>query len=127
MPVSTKRTTKLFKRAEARRDFHERLLSVLERLIELTSSENGATAVDHVMAESQRIEATANAQPSSTSLQIVHARCAEGVQLLGLTEPITFESLKIAYRRAAKTNHPDAGGSHQAMVAVNEAFSWPTP
>src|SRR5579862_846006 len=34
------------KRAEQRRDFHERLLSVLELFIELTNSEKGVGAVD---------------------------------------------------------------------------------
>jgi hypothetical protein len=112
------------KRAEPRRDFHERFVRVLERFIELTNSEKGAAAVDHVMAESQRIETGAQVQPTSTPLQKARARYPKGVELLGLTEAMTFESLKTAYRGAARTNHPDAGGPHDAMVAVNEAFQF---
>ncbi|GEM_PF-2586436 len=33
------------------------------------------------------------------------------------------DAIKAAYRRLLKTHHPDAGGQHEAMVALNAAFA----
>jgi hypothetical protein len=41
---------------------------------------------------------------------------------LGLTPAATPEEIKHAYRLRAKTVHPDAGGSPEAMELVNEAY-----
>jgi preprotein translocase subunit Sec63 len=43
-------------------------------------------------------------------------------KVLGIPSSSTISEIKIAYRRAAAQNHPDRGGSHQAMVAVNAAY-----
>ena len=32
----------------------------------------------------------------------------------------TLEKIQSAYRKLAKKHHPDRGGSHEAMVALNE-------
>ncbi len=110
------------KRIGPRRDFHERLVPVLERFIELTDSPRGAAAVDRVMAGSLRVEQAARAPVMASHWR--SPGLAEGTELLGLTEPLTFDSLKAAYRSAARRNHPDAGGSHDAMVTVNEVFQF---
>ena len=34
-----------------------------------------------------------------------------------------YNSLKIAYRNCCKIHHPDAGGTHSAMLSLNEAFN----
>jgi hypothetical protein len=74
------------------------------------------------MAESVHAEQQARAVGDGATLEITRAHHPQGVNLLGLAEPLTFDSLRAAYRSAARVNHPDAGGSHDAMVAVNEAF-----
>jgi hypothetical protein len=43
-------------------------------------------------------------------------------QLLGVDPSATAVEIKHAYRQAAKTAHPDAGGSAAAMAQVNEAY-----
>jgi preprotein translocase subunit Sec63 len=43
-------------------------------------------------------------------------------KVLGIPNTSTISEIKIAYRRAASQNHPDLGGSHLAMVAVNAAY-----
>ena len=43
-------------------------------------------------------------------------------KILGIPNNSTISEIKIAYRQAASQNHPDLGGSHQAMVAVNAAY-----
>jgi hypothetical protein len=110
------------KRVGPQRDFHERLVAVLERFIDLTNSPLGAAAVDRVIAESLRIDRSKRGTSDATPLEVAWAKFPKGIELLRLSEPLTYESLRSAYRSAALRNHPDAGGSHEAMVAVNEAF-----
>ena len=45
------------------------------------------------------------------------------LKALGLDHlPVSRGDLRSAYRRAAKTVHPDAGGSAEAFRAISEAF-----
>jgi len=109
-------------RVGPQRDFHERLVGILERFIELTNLPLGAAVVDRVIAESLRIEQSEAVFGGGTPLEVARAQYPKGIELLRLAEPVTFELLRSAYRSAALRNHPDVGGSHEAMVAVNEAF-----
>ncbi len=43
------------------------------------------------------------------------------VELLGLPQEINLDVLKAQYRKASKKYHPDVGGSHENMLALNEA------
>lgn len=40
---------------------------------------------------------------------------------LGLTTPYTSADVRRAYKRLAKTAHPDLGGSHQAFIKLKQA------
>lgn len=40
---------------------------------------------------------------------------------LGLTLPCTRDEVRRAYKRLAKTAHPDRGGSHQAFIKLKQA------
>lgn len=112
------------KRAERRRDFHESMIGSLEPFIALTDVPEGARAVDRVMAQSLRIDRTAGDLSSGNPLQVAREKYPTGVRLLSVGDPVTFDTLKAAYRRAARVHHPDVGGSHDAMLAVNEAFQF---
>ena len=46
-----------------------------------------------------------------------------GFDMLGIGSDMTLDSLKSLYRQAARKYHPDAGGSHQTMIQVNEAYN----
>ena len=43
-------------------------------------------------------------------------------KILGIAQNATLDEITQAYRLAAMRCHPDRGGSHEAMIAVNEAF-----
>jgi DnaJ domain len=43
-------------------------------------------------------------------------------QVLGVIPPVSMSDLKLAYRKAAALHHPDRGGNHEAMIAVNNAY-----
>ncbi|QAY01324.1 hypothetical protein ZPAH1_orf00310 [Aeromonas phage ZPAH1] len=47
---------------------------------------------------------------------------AIALKTLGLSSNFTEEELKAAYRKAAKDNHPDRGGSTEKMQSVNSAY-----
>jgi hypothetical protein len=107
------------KRVGLRRDFHEQLIQVCERFIELTDSGEGSAAVDRAITAAQTGQRQTSMEGVLKTSRTINRR---GVELLHLVEPVTFDSLKAAYRVAAKRNHPDLGGEHEAMVAINEAF-----
>ncbi|MDB6025145.1 MAG: hypothetical protein JWM68_1368 [Verrucomicrobiales bacterium] len=43
--------------------------------------------------------------------------------ILGVAPSANFETIKKAYKQCAFRSHPDRGGSHEAMLLINEAFS----
>lgn len=43
-------------------------------------------------------------------------------QVLGVSESAPVEAVKAAYRALAAKHHPDAGGDHGAMAAINRAY-----
>jgi len=47
-----------------------------------------------------------------------------GVDLLELPKEINLHVLKSHYRKASKKYHPDVGGSHKEMLAINDSFSF---
>lgn len=112
------------RRAKSRRDFHPHLIEVLEKFVLFTDSPSASSEVDYVIRESLRSERQAKSLAPSSTLAAARDLFPMGIQLMELSEPLTFKSLKAGYRRASKVNHPDAGGTHEAMVAVNRAFEF---
>lgn len=45
----------------------------------------------------------------------------DALATLGLSLPCTQADVRRAYKRLAKTAHPDAGGSHQAFIKLKQA------
>ena len=48
---------------------------------------------------------------------------ARAMKLLGMPTPWNDTILKLQYRAKSKASHPDKGGAHERMVAVNAAFN----
>lgn len=44
-------------------------------------------------------------------------------KILGISQHATPQEIRLAYKQASLRSHPDKGGSHDAMVAVNQAYS----
>ena len=44
-------------------------------------------------------------------------------KILGVSQNATPQEIRLAYKQASLRNYPDKGGSHDAMVAVNLAYS----
>lgn len=47
----------------------------------------------------------------------------EVLEVLGLEPPITLERARAAYKARALECHPDRGGTHEQMLALNRAFA----
>ena len=104
-----------------RREFHETIIPVLINFIGEALSSSNTSALDDV------IEAAAKAKQI---IRPTHDLVAEamrlhpvGFSMLGIGAELTVDLLKSLYRQAARRHHPDAGGSHEAMIQVNEAYS----
>jgi hypothetical protein len=104
-----------------RRDFHERLVPVLEKFLEMASLPANEGLIDAVIGSAS--VTMAEASDLSDLLQKARILDPRGFDLMQLTGPLNYGSLKKAYRLAALRCHPDAGGSHEQMVAVNRAMS----
>ena len=109
------------KHVDTRRDFHEAIIPVLIDFIGESLSNLKTSALDAV------IEAAATARKVIRPTQDLVAEArrlhAVGFNLLGIGTDLSLDSLKSLYRRAARRYHPDAGGSHEEMIHVNEAYN----
>ncbi|SRR5579883_2658766 len=63
-----------------------------------------------------------------TRTQVYPKTVQEAFKLLGIEPTTDVEAIKRAYKQQALAKHPDRGGSHQEMVALNkakeEALDW---
>ena len=109
------------KHVDTRRDFHETIIPVLIDFIGEALSNLTTSALDAV------IEAAATARmvirPTHDIVAEARRLHSVGFNLLGISTDLTLDSLKSHYRQAARRYHPDAGGSHEEMIQVNEAYS----
>lgn len=109
------------KHANTRRDFHGLIIPVLIDLAGEILSSPDTKALDAIL----DVSAATRVGSASMATSVAEAKALHpaGFDALGVGDPLDFESLKSSYRRAARRCHPDAGGSHDAMVLVNEAYA----
>jgi hypothetical protein len=109
------------KHVDTRRDFHEAIIPVLIDFIGEVLSSLNTSALDVV------IETAATARkvirPAHDIVAEARRLHSVGFKLLRVGTNLTLDSLKSLYRRAARRYHPDAGGSHEEMIQVNEAYN----
>lgn len=101
------------------RELRERSHPVLERFLAATERPEGQRHIDEYL----RLIYRSKVRTFSGASQWLKAHCPEGYALLDAPDAKTFEELRLAYRRAALVHHPDRGGKHEDMVALNEAFA----
>jgi hypothetical protein len=108
------------KHVHPRREFHPELTAICLRFLESTISTNDQRVVTFLIEDELARPKTIH--PEKTVLDEAHAAHPIGVQLLELTEPLTFDSLKKQYKRAVRRHHPDLGGRHEDMVQINDVY-----
>jgi hypothetical protein len=111
------------KSVRSRRDFREEFLARSDALLAYADDEY---AMRQIQIEIDK-EAAAFASPDRgyrppDVAGQARALDSDGYRLLALSSPLTWDSLKSAYRAAAKIHHPDVGGDNATMRRVNDAY-----
>ncbi len=76
----------------------------------------------HIFEEWEREQARANQRrQQSTRRGTLGMTDSEARAILGIAGDLTAATLRTAYRRAARANHPDRGGSEETMKRINRA------
>lgn len=103
------------------RDFRDEFL---RRAGAVLAYERDADARNQIQRAIEKEAAAFAGAPSVESDVAEEARSRDqaGYALLGLTAPLTLDSLKAAYRTAALAHHPDVGGDDETMSKVNDAY-----
>ena len=104
--------------AERRRDFYPKFSFALDRLLVYRDNADALEYLNRTVLTARRFLASKTQPPTSTKQPLY----SEGHRLLELRDPVTFDSLKLAYRKAVKRYHPDVGGTHEEMVAIIDAY-----
>ena len=63
------------------------------------------------------------AKPRDERVSAYGRQLPEGLRLLGLSWPCTAADVRTAYRRLARSAHPDSGGTHEQFLALQEAYT----
>ena len=104
------------------RAFHDRLRPVLLRLLALADDDGIALLEQLITATAREAKQAAGEKTRRCPADRVRRVEPEGMRILGDDAGRDLEHLRAAYRAAALRCHPDRGGSHEDMVAVNRAF-----
>ena len=70
----------------------------------------------------QRAEEAQRQRQQQTAPALIPTNHNQAFALLGLPESSPVKRIQEQYRQLALKHHPDHGGSHQVMVAVNAAY-----
>ena len=112
-----------FTSARDRRDFRYELLT---RIRAILAYERDAAACEliqnEITREAEAEQAGAHADRMDPALS-ARWRDPKGYVLLNLSGPLSFDSLRVAYRAAAKQHHPDVGGDTATMQQINNSYA----
>ncbi|AMV40033.1 J domain-containing protein [Planctomyces sp. SH-PL62] len=100
--------------AAAREELSRKVARALRR------ASGGGAAIDEEWLRARVAEAVAGGRPRRP--RATPRAAADGLAVLGLGAGATVAQVKAAYRRKAVEIHPDRGGSHEAMAALNNAY-----
>lgn len=103
-----------------RRSRAPRIVAALRALLRELENPGAALRLDPLI---ERGDTRTDVSSHVNHLAAVRETNPKGFALLGVPVDSSLEQLKAAYRQAARIHHPDRGGSHDTMVALNEAFS----
>ena len=110
--------------ARDRRDFRDDFLRRIDAILAYQTDNDARRLIQHeIEKEVAAFESGLSFQPSRDVDLEARTRDAAGYALLALSTPLTWESLRAAYRDAAKKHHPDVGGDVVTMQHINDAYS----
>lgn len=112
------------KTARDRRNFRDEFLQRIDVLLSYRSNIDAQRQIQfEIEKELAAFGSGLSARSSDDVDTEARLRDAEGYALLTLSAPLTWESLRAAYREAAKRHHPDVGGDNATMQKINDAYA----
>jgi len=108
------------KHVDKKRGFHKELINQLEEFLNQVSMQKAEDFLNE-----QIFSKKSSAEFTSTSPDVTEQfkkTNPKGFKLLEVEDPISFQSLKSSYRKAAFQHHPDRGGRHEDMLTINDAY-----
>jgi hypothetical protein len=111
-----------FKSVRERRDFRDEFLHRIDALLVY---ETDANATAQIQLEIDKEASFSTSGHLDTFDPAEDAQCLDprGFDLLSPPLPLTYDSLRTAYRAAAKMHHPDVGGDNVTMQRINDAYA----
>jgi hypothetical protein len=106
----------------ARREFRDEYLRRIAVLLAYVEDVDGLAAIDREVRAAATILRRQDASEPESLAAAARRIDAEGFDLLRLSDPVSFDALKAAYRQAVKRYHPDVGGDTAIMQGVNAAY-----
>jgi len=108
------------KHVDKKRAFHEELITILEKFLKEVAIEKAEDFLDKEIFSKKNSSEFIGISPKDIAQ--VKELNPRGCKLLGFKDPLSFQSLKSSYRKAAFEYHPDKGGRHEDMLAINDAY-----
>jgi len=105
---------------QRRFDFNERLFDQIGQFATIVSSRDNAEQLNRFLSAKSRT--VGGRRGSQSNLTAMRAASPIGFDLLNVPDSCDLAILKDLYRAAVRVHHPDRGGKHEAMVAVNSAY-----
>lgn len=105
---------------DAERNFHEQLKNSILPLLEFLDSPEHRVLINSILFKEGSAK---HIRPDANVASFLKKIDSEGFKILELNKDVTFESLKKAYKAAAKKHHPDLGGDENKMKIVNNAYT----
>jgi len=102
-----------------RRNFYAQLGAAFTALLTFFDDRTSLELLDSIIFRNRKKLGVVD--PGLQILDQLRKTNPRGVELLELSGVVTFDSLKAAYRKAAKRYHPDIGGINEVMKLVNAA------
>lgn len=106
-----------------RREFRDEFLKRIADILEYSDDVSAADQIQFELQQEARVFGIDGGfrrdQDVARQARSIDLR---GYDLMGLSAPLTTESLKTAYRNASKKYHPDLGGDTESMQIVNDAY-----
>ena len=107
------------KHVDDRRDFHPTLIAAFGEFLSLIAEEGGVEVLSSCILSKGKTMARQTKRQSPITFETINP---DGCIILELKTPLTFETLKSAYKKAVMKHHPDRGGSHETMLIINRAY-----
>lgn len=108
------------KHVDIKRDYHAQLIFTIKEFLSLVNKTNIEILNFYIFSKSDSKLIDVTNLGSSVTIEKIHPK---GCELLEIKFPLTLESLKKFYKKAAMKHHPDRGGSHENMLIINKAYT----